>query len=460
MQLLVTRYLYAEPQLTGENVALLAHAVVTGDRKWSDINLHPHSVPGRWITTLDLSRLDPGALYLGADATVVTQALEALLELTPSVVHLRLPPSGVSLTDLRHSPCMRTVRALEGVHLRTAADEEAAIRLLRATKSLEVLGLVWVGSRSEEEEDGLDLDEDAEDPKKPALWLPNLHSLTFKNGTSGPLLCALTRASLPRLTRLVTSPYPPSLLVHGDDARRGGVRAFQTWHGDRIRSLTYVAVPDFPRRDLLPAPDTLALHPNLEHMHLAMPHRLLHDNASLAPALFSRRLSVLSVPRWPRVTQTDASTSPHHQEPQDGRPQGNQFLYELAAAGGKRVDKVVVDGFTWVPPSLGRWAADSGDCAMMRRWAAWLAHRGIDLLDQDGAGIPAYERGRAEVRRPSAGATTGPMRRGSDAYAPVAVQVGRGRGKGARGRRVSLGTYGQSGGMPVRARATVDEDGG
>lgn len=459
MQLLVTRYLYAEPQLTGENVALLAHAVVTGDRKWSDINLHPHSVPGRWITTLDLSRLDPGALYLGADATVVTQALEALLELTPCVVHLRLPPSGVSLTDLRHSPCMRTVRALEGVHLRNEADEEAAIRLLRATKSLEVLGLVWVGNRAEEDEQ-LDLDEEEDDEVKPQLSLPNLHTLTFKNGNPGQLLCALTLANLPRLTRLVTSPYAPSLLVHGDDAKRGGVRAFQAWHGDTIRSLTYVAVPDFPRRDLLPLPDTLSLHPNLEHLHLAMPHRLLHDSASLAPALFSRRLSVLSVPRWPRVTQTDASTSPHHTEPQDGRPQGNNFLFSLAESGPKKVDKVVVDGFTWVPPSLGRWAADSGDCAMMRRWAAWLSSRGIELLDQDGAGIPAYERGRAELRRPSAGTASGPVRRGSDAYAPAVVQVGHGRGRNAKGRRVSLGTYGQSGGMPARTRRAVDEDGG
>lgn len=468
VQLLVTRYLYAEPQLTSDNLAHLAHAVLTGDRKWSDINLHPHSIPGRWITTLDLSRLDTGARYFDFTATILARATEILLDLSPSVVHLRLPPSGVSLTELRHIPCIRTVRALEGVHVRTAADEEAVIRLLRATKSLEVLELVWVETRSEGRQEALDAEEADDDDDRvkagPPLSLPNLHTLTFKNGTSGQLMRALTLASLPRLTRLVTSPYESDLLVHGDDALRGGVRAFQVWHGDKIRSLTYVAVPDFPRRDMLPAADTLSLHPNLEHMHLAIPHRLLHDRASLAPALFSRRLSVLTVPRWPRVTQTDASTSPHHQEPQDGRPQGNQFLYELAMAGPKRVDKIVVDGFTWVPPSLGRWAADSGDCAMMRRWAAWLSHRGIELLDQDGAGIPAYERGRAEVRRPSAGGVAGPLRRGSDAYAPVALQVGRGRGKGAKGRRISLGTYGQSGGMPVRIRATggtgFDEDGG
>lgn len=427
---------------------------MSGDRKWSDINLHPHSVPGRWITTLDLSRLDPGALYLGAGAATVTSALSALLELTPSVVHLRLPPSGVSLQDLRHSSCMRNLRALEGVHLCSAEDEVDAVRLLRATRRLEFLGLVWVGVRPEAEEE----EESGPEKTKLQLNLSSLHSVTFVNPMAGPLLAALTVADLPNLTRWVTSPYSSHLIVHTDDPRRGGPRAFQAYHGHKIRSLTFVAVPDYPRRDLLPAADSLTMHPHLEHVHLALPHRLLHDHRSFASAFFNRRVPVLTIPRWPRVVQNEASVSPHiAHEPQDGRPQGNAFLYELAQGGGakgRRVDKVVVDGYTWVPPSLGRWAAESGDCAMMRTWAHWLAGRGIELLDQDGAGIPAYERGRA-ARRPSEGRT------GSDGYMPVPVAVGRGRGKGAKGRRVSLGTYGQSGFGARRAtRSRADEDGG
>jgi hypothetical protein len=398
-------YLYAEPNLTGENVAGIAHAVVVGDRKWSDINLHPHSTPGRWITVLDLSNVGSGASYLGADAVTVARACAALLDLTPCVTHLRLPAHGVKLCDLRLAPCVRKLRAVEGIHLATTEDEEDAVKLVRAAKVLELLGLVWIGSLP-----SLDLDEDfgSDDhdtgtaPPLKQLILNSLHTLTLVAGRPGPLLAALTRAELPALTRLVTSPYEASISAFEDDPDRGGTRALQAAHGHSIRSLTYVSTPDWPRRDLLPPMDTLALHPNLVHLHLGLPHALLNEHPELALALASPHhpLAAITLPRWPKVV-AGADTSPgraHVLTPAPTppavppSPSGNVFLSTLCGSSGVKV--VTVDGFTWVTPALGRWAAESGDSGMMRQWACWLSRCDVELRDQEGHTAPVIERGR------------------------------------------------------------------
>lgn len=398
-QPLVLRYMYAEPHVTGHNVAALAHAVVLGDRKWSDLNLHPHSYPGRWITVLDLSNL--GSSY-GSDAATIARATATLLDLAPCVKHLRLPPSGVSLVDLRHAPCIRTLRALEGVHLPNAEVEVDAVRLLRVARSLEVLSLVWV-NRDEPPED-TDADADDVDPPPPlSLTLPRLHTVTLEGGPPGPLLAALTLADLPALTRLVLSPYEPRLYAFDDDPWRGGRRAFQAAHGAQILSLTYVSTPDWPRRDVLPPVDTLALHPALVHLHLALPHALLNDNPDLAAVFASTHhpLAAVTVPRWPRVARIDSSVSPHPQiaDPPTPpgippAPTGHRFLAALFSKP-SRIRSVSVEGFTWVPPELGRWAAESGDSGMMRSWAGWLARQKVELRDTEGNTAPPIERGRA-----------------------------------------------------------------
>jgi hypothetical protein len=387
----VTKYLYAEPVVSADNITALAHAVVQGDRKWSDINLHPHSYPGRWLTVLDLSNLGGGS-YLGADPLTISGALGALLDLTPALTHLRLPPAGcgVRLADLRHAACIRRLRALEGVHLTGRAAEEDVVRLLRATRSLELLGLVWVASAlapdDELEEDDL--------PAPPAL--PALHTLTLVAGEPGPLLAALTRAELPRFTRLVMSPYDEGLKVWEDDALRGGPRALQLSHGHKIRSLTYVATPGWPHRDTLPPNDTLTLHPFLAHLHLALPHAVLHDAPDLARTLADpfHPLAAVTLPRWPRVVRPDASTSPAPHQAQGGEwPPGNPFLAALLSRR-SRIRTVRIDGFTWVSPSLGRWAAESGDSGMMRRWAVAMSRTCVELRDMDGGVPPVIERGR------------------------------------------------------------------
>lgn len=393
----MTKYLYAEPVVTADNIALLAHSIVQGDRKWSDINLHPHSYPGRWLTVLDLSHLGGGGSYLGADALTISGALGALLELTPALTHLRLPPSGsgVQLADLRLAPCIRRLRALEGVHLTGRKSEEDAVRLLRAARSLELLGLVWVSSTP--------LDDDlSPDDLPPPPILAALHTLTLVGGEPGPLLAALTRAELPALTRLVMSPYDPGLRAWEDDEIRGGPRALQFAHGHKIRSLTYVATPGWPHRDTLPGTDTLALHPSLAHLHLALPHALLHDNPDLARSLADpyHPLSAITLPRWPRAVRPDSSVSPGPAQTgpvvESQWPAGNRFLAALLSRP-SRLRTVRIDGFTWVSPSLGRWAAESGDSGMMRQWAVAMARAHIELRDMDGASPPIIERGRPSV---------------------------------------------------------------
>ncbi|GMK55794.1 hypothetical protein CspeluHIS016_0208500 [Cutaneotrichosporon spelunceum] len=389
---LVTKHLYSEPVVTADNIAALAHAVVQGDRKWSDINIHPDSYPGRWLTVLDLSNLG-GGLYLGADPLTISGALGALLDLTPALTHLRLPPAGcgVRLSELRHAACIRRIRAIEGIHLTGRKAEEDVIRLLRATRSLELLGLVWVASALEP--DG-ELEED-DLPAPPAL--PALHTLTLVAGQPGPLLATLTRAELPCLTRLVMSPYELGLEVWEDDALRGGPRALQLAHGHKIRSLTYVGTPGWPHRDNLPPNDTLTLHPVLAHLHLALHHAVLHDAPDLARTFADpyHPLSAVTLPRWPRAARIDASTSPApHQEGVQGEwPPGNPFLAALLSKR-SRIRTVRIDGFNWVSPSLGRFAAESGDSGMMRRWSVAMGRTGVELRDMDGALPPVIDRGR------------------------------------------------------------------
>jgi hypothetical protein len=314
----------------------------------------------------------------------------------------------VRLDDLRFAPCVGRLRALEGVHLASEADEEDAIKLIRAAKRLEFLGLVWVGA----EPDAPDMDADYSEAKQ--LVLPNLHTVTLVAGRPGPLLAALTRADLPVLSRFVTSPYEPGLAAFDADADRGGPRAFQVAHGGVIRSLTYVSTPGWPRRDLVPPADTLALHPNLVHLHLAIPHTLLNEHPELGAALQSSThpLAVLALPRWPKVmygADTSPAPTPAMTPGVQGQPPGfpptpppewggppppgrHAFLTALVPL--TRVKTIVVDGFTWVQPALGRWAAESGDSGVMRQWANWLVRRGIELCDQEGNVAPVIERGR------------------------------------------------------------------
>jgi len=372
-----------------------------GDRKWSDINLHPHSTPGRWITTLDLSNVGSGTSYLGADSVTVARSCAVLLDLAPCITHLRLPSHGVKLTDLRLAPCIRKLRAIEGIHLATREDEEEAIKLLRSAKNLELVGLVWVGSVPTEMDMEMEFGDEFEAPPTRQIILPRLHTLTLVAGRPGPLLAALTRAELPTLSRLVTSPYESSLSAFDDDPERGGPRALQVAHGEAIKSLTYVSTPDWPRRDLLPPADTLAIHPNLLHLHLGLPHALLNEHPELGTALGSRShtLAVLTLPRWPKVV-AGADTSPGPvptQFPPSANgpppPGNNAFLTTLCAAN-PSIKVVAVDGFTWVAPALGRWAAESGDSGMMRQWSIWLQKHGIELRDQEGNVAPIIERGR------------------------------------------------------------------
>lgn len=376
-------YLYADPAVTSDNVASLARAVVHGDSKWSDLHLHPHSYPGRWITVLDLSNLAHGR-----DAVAVARAVSAVLELSPGLKHLSLPPSGVRIADLRDAPCARSLRCLEGVHLSRGGSEDDVVRFLRVAKTLEVLGLVWTGPGDVLED--IEFDDGAEEAPPPSL--SKLHTLTLVAAHPGPLLSALTRAELPSLSRLVLSPYDQGLELWEDDAARGGSRALQHRHGSKIRSLTYVTTPGWPPDTTLPAHDTLSLHPNLVHLHLALPHALLNEHPELAPA-FARPnhpLAHLTIPRWPRIVQ--AASPPQA----DDYPPGNRFLAALSRCR-SRIRVVSIDGFNWVQPALGFFAAQSGDSGMMRTWATWLGKAGVELLDMDGASAPVIERGRPGV---------------------------------------------------------------
>lgn len=142
------RYLYRSPPLTASSLLLLTESVLRGDKKWDDTRLHPHSIPGRFVRTLDLSTISltmtdfgddfdddpPGPSRYGRGnsngnkgpsphVTALARACAALMPLLPNVTHLRLPPVGggaayeAILDTVRRAPFVSKLRAVEGLQV-------------------------------------------------------------------------------------------------------------------------------------------------------------------------------------------------------------------------------------------------------------------------------------------------------------------------------------------------------
>jgi hypothetical protein len=116
------RYLYAEPSLQSSNLLSFTSALTRGHRKWSDLNIHPHSLPGRYISTLDLSHLDEG--YPSLHPITISRAAQEIFPLIPNLRHLVLPNrSPITFDDIwmnRYGKILefaKNLRCLEGVNI-------------------------------------------------------------------------------------------------------------------------------------------------------------------------------------------------------------------------------------------------------------------------------------------------------------------------------------------------------
>ncbi|OWZ77558.1 hypothetical protein C365_03894 [Cryptococcus neoformans Bt85] len=398
----VLQYLYASPNIT-TNLQQLTFSILKGDAKWSDINLHAFSLPGRHVTTLDLSHIP-----LEVHRTVVKQSCLALFPLLPNVTHLKLgerETKCIPFGEIGWAAFAKMLKCLEGVWVdeREGMGREL-VRLLKKLPNLEVLGVVGPGISVEPDE--------TSDQRPLQLSLPKLHTFKMEGVPSGDLVSTLLTASLPSLTHLILTPTP---LMPFDQSL-----TLQTTLGPQIRSLTYLPPRGWPRADTSIPPDTLDIHPELIHLACLDGDFEGLDVLLRSPASTNHPLRVLTVPKWsPSCNSSDLFTSPPvapsnlfpshlltpppsppHQSSTDASLPGPPFLRTLCSRSsthpahpgqtrsGPNIKVIVIDGFKWVKPTLGQAAMRAGQSGEMRYWSGVLARKGIQLYDMEGETAP------------------------------------------------------------------------
>lgn len=400
------RYLYAEPSIQSSNLLQITSAVVRGDKRWSDINIHPHSLPGRYITTLDLSHLDDG--FPSLHITTIHSALRALLPLLPNVTHLVLPArSPLRCEDIGLAPFAKHLKCLHGLSVYSFPTNSATnqsegdpyVWLLQQLPNLEVLSIHGPGNT-------VDTSSSPDENIRP-LPLNKLHTLTLDGIKAGPLLRSLSTSDLPALRRLLLTSYH----ALPDDE----TYTFQTSHGDKILSLTYLHSHEWPTTEAIPPVETLELHPNLIHLSHMFPHAFLQSHLEVALGLTgegnrNHPLRAITIPKWNENTRnTSPSPSPAVTPLTQGNAIGNlstglnnlslsipintsrtpnRFLSTILRNPPGQLKVVTIDGFKWVRPDLGRRALEAGNSGTMRNWAVEMETRGIEMRDMEGNILP------------------------------------------------------------------------
>jgi hypothetical protein len=390
------RYLYAEPAIQASNLLNLTATVVNGDKKWSDINIHPHSLPGRYITTLDLSHLDDG--FPSLHITTIQSALQALLPLLPNITHLTLPArSPLRVEDIGLAPFAKKLKCLNGLAVYSmpsgsTTEKDQYVWLLGQLPNLEVLSIHGPGNT-------LDIEPDTDDPTP--ISLPKLHTITLDGVKSGPLLRSLTASDLPALRRLFLTSY--------HDVLQDETYAFQAAHGDKLLSLTYLHSHEWPTTEATPPIETLELHPQLRHLSFVFPHTFLHKNLELAAGLTgelyrNHPLQAITLPKWnentrnhspspspaptPLTQTTNALGNLSLSVPINTSRTPNRFLSTILKNPPRNLKVMTIDGFKWVRPDLGRRALEAGNSGTMRNWAVEMESRGIEMRDMEGNVLP------------------------------------------------------------------------
>ncbi|KAI9637352.1 uncharacterized protein MKK02DRAFT_43278 [Dioszegia hungarica] len=437
----VQKYLYAMPPVSAITLLPFAAAVQLGDTKWDDTRLHPHSVPGRYVATLDLSTLSDG--YFGPHVTSLSKACAALLPLLPNLTHLKLPGgTGWGIIPCRtilDSPFVGRLRALEGVQISDEGDE--ACVLLKPMRRLEVLSVLGPGSSSVGP---------SPLPDAVPLDLPHLHTLTLDGVQRGPLLAALIASELPNLRRLLITSYDGTV---GDLTT-----AFLEAHGEKVLSLTFLQTREWPAIHPTPPLDTLALCPNLLDLAVLLPNPALQQKLDFARGLIGETakhhpLVSLTLPKWLDRVSASPSASPAPTQPnfplphldrlsiRTHPPSGNPFLATIISSPPPHLRRIKIDSFSWVSPKLGRAAQQAGAGGETRVWAVYMSKMGIELLDGEGRGMPAI-------------AEDG----GDDAQVGGWLVGARGRRRSSRG--MGMARMLQSTGGVRRQVEEADEDGG
>ncbi|KAJ7110361.1 hypothetical protein C8R43DRAFT_165613 [Mycena crocata] len=323
------------------------------DQRWDSLRRIPYSIPGRWLQSLDLSRVE----FVGqSQALILDSLLVKLFPLLPFLARFSINPSFVLSRRVMESLGQREgavhIRALEGIsHIPFGSPaEEPLTQLLRCCPNLEELEIIGRGLDPAEMDLSSQTSELVLSDSFVPLNLPFLRTLTVLSIYSSSLLESLLRSPLPALRKLTITPF--------DDVPASLTSLFIEVHGAPLRSLLLFTPKSWPTR-LHPSPQTLlCTSPTLRHLSVEKPlpsHLLL-------PPENTHPLQILSVPRpdtefWVVL---------------------ERLLPRLPALCAVRARDV-----RWLRKGMGLRAQEAGVQGEMREWRRRLLRRGIRVLDAE-----------------------------------------------------------------------------
>jgi hypothetical protein len=261
------------------------------DQKWDSIRRIPYSSPGRWVRSIDVTKIPFEGQVL---ALQLDNLLTHIFPLTPLLATLVVNPSFVlskrAISSLAHREGAINIRSLIGLSYlpsRTSvADHDPFVQLLRQCPNIEELAIVGQGLDSTDLEfdfSGIDLPSLIAFKLRP-LSLPKLRFLSLLSMHSSPLMEALLISPLPALTKLEITPY--------DDVPYPAALSteFIATHGRSLKSLLLHTPKSWPTR-LHPSSDKLLAYcPNLNHLSCELPVPNLRVTET-------HELKILSIPR-------------------------------------------------------------------------------------------------------------------------------------------------------------------
>jgi hypothetical protein len=362
-QLLAEKHLYAFPNLDKYNLRNFCKSLMRGEQRWSDINIHPHSTPGRFVTSLDFSNVYPDDADFW-ECKELQSAFRHILRLTPTLSYLRLP--GIDryhIVDHLDILVQIPIRGnnLIGLHgLVIDHDinrQEELVSVLNSFPKLEFLQCAY----SKTMRDGLGFQDNERERfmATSRLHLDQLHTLSLADGSFGfgPMLEVFSKSKLPSLRRIVFEDFSPS-----NDEQ---ISAFALAHGPKIISLIYATPLANPALQL-------ALWPNVIHISLLCLKG--EDSQSyLLKAIFTPSpelpLSLKVVTLSPAFIMHGITIYPP------------AFLPGGPVSG---IETIVLQSYKWPRSDLSSRALGTGNVGFFRQWAANLKRRGIDVRDMYG----------------------------------------------------------------------------
>ncbi|KAF9074962.1 hypothetical protein BDP27DRAFT_1381016 [Rhodocollybia butyracea] len=308
------------------------------DKAWDSLRRSLYSAPGRWVQSLDISRLElyrqkPKYHNLEIMTLQLDSLLNSLFPLLPFLSEFFMNPTFVlsrrAVISLTERYGVDKLRSLRGIFYTPSQGlpREALVDLLRRCPNLEELEVI-----------GPDLD-------------PIEHDIVSTDPScitaSSPLMLSLISTPLPSLTKLTITPY--------DDIPYSASSFFLSNHGETLHSLLLLTRKSWPTRLHASPINILQRSPFLHHLSLELPLPALELSEN-------HNLQILSIPK-PGVSALALIL---------------RLLPHLPSLKAIRIRDV-----RWLRKGMGLRAMETGVQGEMQEWRRRLERRGIRVLDSE-----------------------------------------------------------------------------